>query len=114
MKKTIAAFLAAAFMTGCRAHMVETHGDQVQLFAAGQVQEGRGGVIRFLANGPGSFKRARRADAEKQMRKFCSDNYTVVEEGPRSKFGSSMPIGGKASFEMDEYWYIRFRCAEKK
>lgn len=103
-------FLAGA-ASGCVAHMVETHGDKIQLFKTGQEKPGRGGVIRYLSNGPAAFGKARRADAEKQMRNFCSGDYTITAEGPRSKFGASMPIGNKATFELDEYRYVAFECA---
>jgi hypothetical protein len=102
--------LVAAFASGCVAHMMETHGDKIQLFKSGQEKPGRGGVIRYLSNGLPAMKRARRANAEKQMRAFCSGNYSVTEEGPRSKFGAAMPIGGKASLEVDQYWYVAFEC----
>ena len=44
------------------------------------------------------------------MRKFCSGDYKINAEGPRSKFGASMPIGDKVSFEVDQYWYVDFDC----
>lgn len=103
--------LLALVLAGCKAHMLETRGDTVRLFGSPE-KPGKGGVIRYLANGPAAFKNARKADAERQMRRFCGGAYTVTAEGPRSKFGSKMPIGGKASFEMDEYWYVAFDCAE--
>jgi hypothetical protein len=90
--------------------MLETRGDAVKLFDIGQPKPEKGGFIRWLANGPKSFRTARRADAEKQMRKFCGGDFTVLEEGPRSKFGSRAPVGSKATFEMDEYWYVAFGC----
>jgi len=111
MKRTILLFLAAALASGCVAHMMETHGDKVQLFKTGLEKPGRGGVLRYLNTGLESFRKARRADAEKQMRGFCSGDYTVTAEGPRSKFGAAMPIGNKASFEVDEYRYVAFECA---
>ena len=91
--------------------MMETHGDKIQLFKTGLEKPGHGGVIRYLVTGPGSFQRARRADAENQMKRFCSGDYVISAEGPRSKFGSSMPIGDKVSFEVDQYWYVAFECA---
>ena len=103
-------FMAAVF-SGCVAHMMETHGDKIQLFNIGQEKRGHGGVIRYMSNGPGAFKRARRKDAEKQMRKFCSGEYAITTEGPRSKFGAAMPIGDKVSVEVDQYWYVAFECA---
>ncbi len=102
--------LAAALSAGCAAHMMETHGDKVSLFSLGQERPGRGGVIRYLRNGPAVMSNARRADAEKQMTKFCGGGYSVIEEGPRSKFGASMPIGG-GGLELDQYQYVRFECA---
>ncbi|MCR4294247.1 MAG: hypothetical protein NUW21_01835 [Elusimicrobia bacterium] len=111
MKRTIVLLLIAAFCSGCKAHMMETRGDKIQLLKTGSEKPGRGGVIRYLVTGPASFKKARSADAAKQMKKFCSGDYTVTAEGPRSKFGAAMPIGGKASFEVDEYWYVAFDCA---
>lgn len=112
MKRLLCVALAAASVSGCVAHMIETHGDKIQLFKTGQEKPGRGGVIRYLPNGPKSWSSARRADAEKQMAKFCSGPYSVTAEGPRSKFGAAMPIGDKVTFEMDEYWYVAFECAE--
>lgn len=110
MKRTIILLLMAAG-SGCAAHMMETHGDKVQLFKTGQEKPGRGGVIRYLSNGPAAFKRARRADADKQMETFCSGGHTITAEGPRSKFGAAMPIGDKVSVEVDQYWYVAFECA---
>lgn len=101
---------AAVLSSGCVAHMMETHGDKVQLFTSGQEKSGRGGVIRYLVTGPGAFQRARRADAEKQMRGFCAGDFSVTAEGPRSKFGASMPIGG-GGLEVDQYRYVAFECA---
>lgn len=110
MKRT-APLLLALVLAGCKAHMLETRGDTVQLFG-GPEKPGKGGVIRYLSNGPAAFKKARKADAERQMERFCSGAYTVTAEGPRSKFGAKMPTGPKVSFEMDEYWYVAFDCAE--
>lgn len=111
MKRTIILALVAALGSACKAHMMETRGDKIQLFKTGQEKPGRGGVIRYLVTGPGAFQRARRSDAEKQMRDFCSGDYVVEAEGPRSKFGAAMPIGPKVSFETGEYWYVAFGCA---
>lgn len=90
--------------------MLETHGDGIQLLRTGQEKPGRGGALRYLKNGPAAFQRARRADAEKQMRAFCSGTYTITAEGPRSKLGSAAPTLGKVSLEMDEYQYVLFEC----
>lgn len=111
MKRTIFLALLAAVAAGCKAHMLETRGDKIQLLRTVAEKPGRGGVIRYLVTGPAAFKKARSADADAQMRKFCSGGYSVSAEGPRSKFGAAMPIGGKVSFEMDEYWYVAFDCA---
>lgn len=104
-----ALLVAAALSAGCAAHMMETHGDKIQLLSFGQEKPGRGGVIRYLRNGPSAFSKARRADAERQMEKFCGGAYSISEEGPRSKFGARMPIGG-GGLEMDEYQYVAFEC----
>jgi hypothetical protein len=93
--------------------MLRTHGDTLQLFTKSE-KPGRGGVIRYLRTGPRAFKEARQRDADKQMKAFCSGDYTVAAEGPRSKFGASMPIPGKGTFEVDEYWYVAFECAAAK
>jgi hypothetical protein len=103
--------LLSSLFVGCRAHMMETHGDSVSIFAIGKEKPARGGVIRYLNTGATSWRSARRKDAEKQMRQFCKGGYTIKEEGPRSKFGSSMPIGKSVAFEVDEYWYVSFECA---
>ena len=104
--------LAVAVLTGCAAHMVGTHGDQVTLSGlVSREKANKGGVIRYLQNGPAMFRNARRANAEKQMRSFCRGDYTIEAEGPRSKFGAAMPVGGKTSVEFDEYWYVAFECA---
>lgn len=110
LRKTLL-LAAVALASGCTAHMLETHGDKIQLFHAGQEKPGHGGVIRYLRNGLDVMKKARRADAEKQMRRFCSGDYKITDEGPRSKFGSKMPIGSKVSVELDEYQYVAFECA---
>jgi len=93
--------------------MLETHGDKVQLYSLGQEKPGRGGVIRYLRNGPAAFSKARRADAQRQMEKFCGGAHTITEEGPRSKFGSRMPIG-RGGLEMDEYQYVAFECGSRR
>lgn len=111
MKRTSFLLLLVASFAGCNAHMMETRGDKIQLLKTGSEKPGRGGVIRYLVTGPAAFKKARSADADKQMRRFCSGDYAVAAEGPRSKFGAAMPIGAKASFEVDEYWYVAFDCA---
>lgn len=111
MTRPLLLIAAALLAAGCRAHMLETYGDSVQLIKTGREKPGRGGTIRWLANGPSAFKKARRADAEKQMGRFCSGPYSITAEGPRSKFGAAMPIGNKVSVELDEYWYAAFVCA---
>jgi len=90
--------------------MMETHGDTIQLFKTGQEKPGHGGVIRYLNTGLSSWKQARRADAEKQMQRFCGGTYKITDEGPRSKFGASMPIGNSVSLEVDQYTYVAFEC----
>jgi len=87
--------------------MLETHGDQKQLFKTGA--EKPGGVVRYLRNGLPAMKKARRADAEKQMARFCGGAYSITEEGPRSKLGARAPIP-KGGLELDEYQYVIFRC----
>lgn len=89
--------------------MLETRGDALQLFKTGREKPGRGGVIRYLVTGLPSFKKAREADAAKQMTKFCGGPYAVSAQGPRSKLGASVPIP-KGSLEFDEYWYVAFDC----
>ena len=101
-----------ALSAGCRAHMLETYGDSIVLIKTGREKPGKGGAIRWLANGPAAFKKARRADAERQMRRFCGGDYEITAEGPRSKFGAEMPIGNKVAVELDQWWYAAFRCAE--
>jgi hypothetical protein len=103
--------LSAAFLSGCASETMETHGDTIQLFHTGLEKPGRGGVVRYLSNGPALFKRLRRADAVKKMKAFCPSGYVITAEGPRSKFGAAMPIGPKVSVELDQYWYIAFQCS---
>lgn len=107
--KRAALLLLLVSLSACKAHMLETRGDKLQLFKARNEKPGKGGVIRYLVTGPASFKKARKADAEKQMKGFCGGEYAVSAEGPRSKLGASVPIP-KASFELDEYWYVVFDC----
>jgi hypothetical protein len=90
--------------------MMETHGNTVHIFASQQEKPGRGGVIRYLNTGLQSWRKSRREDAEKQMQHYCSGPYHITAEGPRSKFGATMPIGNSVSFEVDQYWYIAFEC----
>lgn len=100
---------AALLAAGCKAHMIETRGDKVLLIKPKDMKPGKGGVIRYLQTGPQAFRVARKMDAQEQMRRFCGGDYTVADEGPRSKLGASVPI--MASLEMDEYWYVLFDCA---
>ena len=102
--------ILVACLSGCVAHMVEKHGDSIQLIKLGNERPGKGGVIRYLNGGLKSWRSARRSDAERQMKAFCSGPYRIVEEGPRSKFGADMPIGNSVSVEFDEYTYVRFDC----
>jgi hypothetical protein len=110
MKKLTALLFFAVLCTGCRANMMETHGDTIQLFKTGQEKPGRGGVVRYLNTGMDSWRKARRTDAEKQMQQFCKGPYTITAEGPRSKFGAAMPIGNHSSLEVDQYTYVAFEC----
>jgi hypothetical protein len=112
MKKTIGLIILAVFCTGCAAEMMEKHGDTITIFKTGHEKPGRGGVVRYLNTGFDSWKRARRGNAEKQMQQFCAGAYAITAEGPRSKFGASMPIGNSVSFEVDQYWYVAFECAK--
>jgi hypothetical protein len=114
MKRAIRLMGMVVFFAGCTAHMMETHGDTIQLFKTGQEKPGKGGVIRYLNTGMESWRKARRRDAEQQMKSFCKGPYQITAEGPRSKFGAEMPIGQKASVEFDEYNYLRFQCKEIK
>ena len=109
MKIIIYYVLVGILTTGCVAQMVETKGQDIQLFKP-KDQQTRGGVVRYLNTGLTTWKKMRRSDAEKQMQKFCEGAYRIVEEGPRSKFGASMPIGKGVTFETDEYTYVRFEC----
>lgn len=112
MTKSLAVLAVLAVVaSGCAAHMMETHGDKVQLFDIGQPKRERGGTIRYLNTGLQAMRKARRDDAEKQMKSFCSGDYTIKAEGPRSEFGAAMPIGAKATVEFDEYRYVAFECA---
>ena len=110
MKKLYALSFLLVLCAGCAAEMMETHGDKIQLF--GNHDKTRGGVIRYLNTGLEAAKKARRSDAEKQMKNFCHGAYKIIEEGPRSKFGASMPIGNKMSLEVDQYTYVRFECGK--
>lgn len=114
MKNIIGYPLLAILFTGCAAHMMETHGDTVHLFAAPREKPGRGGVIRYLNTGLGAWRRARRSDADKQIRQFCSGPSRIIAEGPRSQFGAEMPIGKSVSFEVDQYWYLSFECEKNQ
>ena len=112
MKKIIGLFFVAVLCSGCVAHMMETRGDKITILKIGDHKPGKGGVIRYLNTGLDTWKQARRKDAEKQMEKFCGGAYTITAEGPRSKFGASMPIGSSVSFEVDQYTYIAFDCVK--
>lgn len=90
--------------------MVETHGDTIHLFKSPSDKPGHGGVVRYLNRGLESWKRARRTNAEKQMRAYCGGPYRITAEGPRSKFGADMPIGKSVSLEVDQYTYLAFEC----
>jgi len=113
MKKIIGFCLFAVLCTGCAAHMMETHGDTIQLLHAPGEKPGKGGVVRYLNTGMESWKQARRKDAEKQMQSFCKGPYAITAEGPRSQFGAAMPIGNSVSFEVDQYTYLSFECVKQ-
>ncbi len=113
MKRLIGFFLLGLLLSGCTAHMMETQGDTITLFKTGQEKPGKGGVIRYLNTGFSSWRNARRKNAEAQMQKFCGGPYQITAEGPRSQFGASMPIGSKASLEVDQYTYVAFECNPK-
>jgi hypothetical protein len=114
MKSILGLFLVSILFSGCRAHMMETHGNEVRLFKTGLEKPGRGGVIRFLNTGLDAWKKARRKDAGKQMAAYCGGPYTITAEGPRSQFGAAMPIGPGVSLEVDQYTYIAFECEKQK
>src|SRR6266566_391570 len=78
MKKNAVFCLAAVLCAGCRAHMMETHGDTVSLFSPQKDKQGRGGVIRYLNTGFDAWRRSRRQDADSQMQHFCGGTYKVV------------------------------------
>lgn len=101
-----------AMLTGCTAEMMETRGGNIQLIHLPTEKTGKGGVIRYLNTGMSSWKDARRKNAEKQMKDFCKGAYTITAEGPRSKFGASMPIGSHSSVEVDQYTYLAFDCSQ--
>ena len=107
MKHMMWVFVFTVLCTGCKAHMVETQGEHIQLLGK---RPDKGGVIRYLNTGMESWKQARRADAEKQMGAFCGGPYKITDEGPRSQFGSEMPIGKTVTLEVDQYTYLRFKC----
>ncbi len=113
MKKIIPAFLFAVLCLGCRAHMMETQGDTVTLSSLRGKPQDKGGVIRYLNGGMASWRDARRKNAEKQMTQFCAGPWKIIAEGPRSKFGADMPIGKSASFEVDQYTYVKFECEKQ-
>lgn len=109
MKKTLGLLIVLSLLSACKAHMIETRGASPQLTLKGLVNPPKGGAVRYLKNGLASMRNARRADAEKQMRAYCGGDYTISDEGPRSKLGAKAPIP-KGGLEMDEYWYILFDC----
>src|SRR5258708_29617514 len=78
IKKIDGCLLVAVLCMGCTAHMMETHGDKVFLFASAKEKQGRGGVIRYLNTGLDSWKQSRREDATKQMQRFCSGPYRII------------------------------------
>ncbi len=110
MKKLKGWLVLGLLLSGCSAQMMETRGGHVSLFKAPGEKPGKGGVVRYLNTGMDSWKKARRSNAEKQMQQFCGGPYNITAEGPRSKFGASMPIGKSASLEVDQYTYVAFDC----
>jgi hypothetical protein len=108
--KRHATIIFVFLFAGCAAEMMEKHGDTLTLMTLGKGKQDKGGVVRYLNTGLDFAKKARRKDAEKQMQTFCKGPYTIVAEGPRSKFGAGMPIGPHSSLEVDQYTYLRFEC----
>lgn len=105
-----ALLLCAVLLAGCKAHMIELRGESPRLTSDGFRRDPKGGVIRWLANGPQAFRKARRADAEAQMRGYCGGDYAITAEGPRSKLGATVAIPS-AGVEFDQWWYAAFDCA---
>jgi len=101
--------VVGVLLAGCTAQMMETRGDQVELFRLPSAQPGRGGIIRYNDRGRTSWRVARRKDAEKQMVRFCQGTYTITQEGPRSQFNlrSGIPVDA-----LDPNRYIAFDCAK--
>lgn len=113
MKKYLGLAVLSAFVAGCKAHMIETHGANLQLTRGGLVQPPKGGAIKYLVTGPKSFQEARKSDAEKQMRSYCSGDYTVAAEGSRKDVGTSVPVGDKSSLDVGQFHYVAFECAKR-
>lgn len=113
MKKYVGLAVLSAFVAGCKAHMIETHGANLQLARRGLVQPPKGGAIKYLVTGSESMKKARKADAEKQMRSYCGGDYTVSAEGSRKEVGNAVPVGDKSSLDVGQFHYIAFECAKR-
>lgn len=105
--------IIAAFGAGCKAHMIETHGENLQLSRAGLQRPDKGGALKYLVTGPKSFREARRADAQKTMRRYCGGEYKIKAEGPRSQVGTAVPIGDKSSLDVGQFWYVAFDCERR-
>jgi hypothetical protein len=113
MKYRLFIVFSVLALCGCTAEMVEKHGDSIQLLSHDPTHPPKGGVMKYLNTGKDSWRKARRADAEKQMERYCAGPYKITAEGPRSKFGSAMPIGNSVSVEVDQYTYIAFECEKR-
>ena len=89
MKKLIGCFVLAVFCTGCTAHMMETHGDTIQLFKTGQEKPGHGGVIRYLNTGLESLGKTR--DVLTPRSKWSTSVVGPTKSRPKGREASSAP-----------------------
>jgi hypothetical protein len=109
MKALLAAMVIS--LTGCSAQMVQTRGIEKSQYAP--VNEGKGGTIRYLAQGARSVLDQRRQSAYKQMHDKCGGAYRIVGEQIRSEAGSAMPIMGVMYYDQERWTYIDFECEPK-
>jgi len=99
-----------ALTLGCSASMVTRPGNLTPVANAPVNEATRPGVVRYLNEGIGSVRDARRRSAYSKMQAACSGPYRIDTEGERLEGGVVVPTGVAAVFSQSRYWYIQFSC----
>ena len=107
--------LLSLSLLGCagqRAEMFAAAGGKAKPDAAARP----GGIARYSIRGPEAVLQARREDAYRLMKAYCSGSYSIVTEGPYRVLdvGTTVIPAGEGGFTVqnpeEDYWMIVFSC----